>query len=581
MEFKRLAQVTECDAVYPQRSPLWTPFFCETARSGSGAHCLRSASYDVQGDFARQGVDMLPRTCRTIASRLRLISTLFLITFASSVALSQDVAVTRLPVDTDMTVRLTNLTSHVNYDRSGNSYFIVPVGRYSVQLLRNGDVAYQEVEYIDAEAPATRTVNPNRMEIVVGLAGGNPQFDPSVCGALETAAQLAIRTYGLDDNDLQRRLNTAEISSSGGSCTSTTAVDDVGQTVAGSYGVTPLGLIALSIEYSPLALPSNRPRNRGNSPIYTNPETQRITPTGQPNSNSTPSLITDLKNGFSDVAIDIHGKPLLVCAAIDANTPVFCDSNGFAISTPAIANLHGLYRFHANTTPVDHWGAELDHWTDFVRQDELDTTQDHLAAAVASLKRDLEQRITQVQSNVVTASGGQEQSATGRNYPTPDLVTLINATQTEFDQALYDATLQPLRQHFPATIAHLSDPSGLVTSKQEAQTVFRELRNAVSVLDSVSDNLAIDLVFRTSPVETESAHLNLVSCKRCTPIISQGGQHRFYRGRYYIQATLDGYVAYEGWLDLVEDPRHIFECDLVRVRRASQGRAATCSLRAQ
>ena len=140
---------------------------------------------------------MLPRTRRTVASRLHPISTTLLILLATSTAVAQDVAVTRLPIDTDMTVRLTNLTSHVNYDRSGNSYFIVPVGRYSVQLLRNGEVAYQEVEYIDADAPATRTVNPNRIEIVVGLPGGSPQFDPSICGALETAAQLAIRTFGL------------------------------------------------------------------------------------------------------------------------------------------------------------------------------------------------------------------------------------------------------------------------------------------------------------------------------------------------------------------------------------------------
>ena len=555
--------------------------FCETARSGFGAHYLRSASYyDVQGDFARRSVDMLPRTRRTVASRLIPVPTAFLLLFAASMALAQDVSITRLPVDTDMTVRLANLTTHVNYERTGNSFFIVPVGRYSVQLLRGGEVAYQEVEYLDADSPATRTVNPNRMEIVVGLAGGSPQYDPSVCGALETAAQLAIRTYGLPDADLQRRLATAEISSNNGSCTSHTEVDDVGQTVAGSYGVTPLGLVALSIEFRPIP-PQDRPRNRGNSPIYRDPSTQQLMTSPMASSNLTPSLIADLKDGISDVAVDSRGRPLLVCAAIDQNTPVFCDSNGFAIATPAIANLRGLYRFSAKTTPVDHWGAELDHWTDFVRQDELDTTQDRLATAVGNLKKHLEQRITQVQSNVVAASGGQEQNPAGRDYPTADLLTLIEATQTEFDQALNDATLQPLRQHFPTTIARLSDPTGSVTSSQETQTVFRELRTAVSVLDSVADNLAIDLVFRSSPVETESAHLNLVSCKRCTPIVSQGGQHRFYRGKYYIQATLDGYVAYEGWLDLVDDPRHILECDLVRVRSAPHGRASSCSLRAQ
>jgi len=523
---------------------------------------------------------MLPRICRSIVARLGSVSTALLVLLSFSVALAQDIAVTRLPIDTDMTVRLTNLTSHVNYERSGDSYFIVPVGRYSVQLLRDGEVAYQEVEYIDADAPATRTVNPNRMEVVVGVSGGSPQFDPSICGALETAAQLAIRSYGLRDADLQRRLTTAEISSNSGSCATSTQIDDVGQTVAGSYGVTRLGLVALSIEFTPLAA-QHRPRNRGNSPIYRDPSTQQLMTSPMAASNLTPSLITDLQNGMSDVAFDADGKALLVCAAIDLNTPVFCDSNGLAVATPAIAYLRGLYRFGVKTAPVDHWGAELDRWTDFVHEDEYEATQDQLSAAVAKLKTNLEQRIRQVQSGAVAASPDQNQNAGQRNYPAPDLLTLIKATQSEFDQALNDATLQPLRQHFPAAISRLTDPTALVTPELEAQRVFRELRNAASVLDSISDNLAIDLVFRSSPVETEGAHLNLVSCKRCTPIVSQGGQHRFYRGKYYIQATLDGYVAYEGWLDLVEDPRHILECDMVRIRRASQGHASACSLRAQ
>ena len=534
----------------------------------------------MQGDFAEQSVDMLPRTCRSIASRLSTVSTALLIALAAGLALAQDVAVTRLPIDTDMTVRLTNLTSHVNYDRSGNSYFIVPVGRYSIQLLRNGEVAYQEVEYIDADAPATRTVNPQRMEIVVGMPNGSPQFDPNVCAALAAATRLAILSYGLRDSDLQRRLSNAEIASNGGHCGSTTEIDDMGQTVAGSYGVTPLGLVALSIEFAPLA-PQHRPRNQGNSPIYRDPSTQRLATAQQPRSNLTPSLITDLENGMSDVAFDDAGKPLLVCAAIDANTPVFCDSNGFAVATPAIAHLRGLYRFHINTTPVDHWGAELDHWTNFVGQNEYEDTQDRLSAAVAALKTNLEQRITQVQAKSLPAPTTQDGSPKGRNYPTPDLVALVNATQAEFDQALREDRLRPLRQHFPATISHVSDQAAPFASDLDAQRVFRELRNAVSVLEKVSDNLAIDLVFRTAPVETESAHLNFVNCPRCTPIVSQGGQHRFYRGKYYIQATLDGYVAYEGWLDLVEDPRHILECDMVRVRRAPNGHASSCSLRAQ
>ncbi len=534
----------------------------------------------MQGDFAEESIEMRARTCRSVAARTGPISTAFIILLSFSTGLAQDVSVTRLPVDTDMTVRLTNLVSHVNYDRSGSSYFIVPVGRYSVQLLRSGRVAYQEVEYIDADSPATRTVNPNRMEIVMGLPDGGPQFDSTVCGALETAAKLATRTYGLRGSDLQRRLNTAEINPNNGTCASSVDIDDVGQTVAGSYGVTQLGLVALSIEFTPLAS-QHRPRNQGNSPLYRDPSTQRLATTQQPRTDLTPSLITDLQNGMSDVAYDADGKPLLVCAALDANTPVFCDSNGFAVATPAIARLRGLYRLSVKTSPVDHWGAELDHWTSFVGQDEFDATQESLATAVSNLKRNLEERIAQMQGDAAAASGPQAQNASARSYATPDLLTLIKATQAQFDEALHDITLQPLRQHFPAAISRLTDPTATVTSDLEAQKVFRELRNTVAVLDTVSDSLGMDFVFRSSPVETEGAHLNFVSCKRCTPIVSQGGQHRFYRGKYYIQATLDGYIAYEGWLDLTEDPNHILECDLARVRRALHGHASTCSLRAQ
>ncbi len=132
-----------------------------------------------------------------------------------------------------------------------------------------------------------RTVNPKRMEIVVGLPDGSPEFDPSVCAALEAAAQQAIRTYGLQDSELQRRLSTAEIASNGGSCASPTEIDDMGQTVAGSYGVTPLGLVALSIEFMPLA-PQHRPRNQGNSPIYRDPSTQRLATAQQPSPTSRP-----------------------------------------------------------------------------------------------------------------------------------------------------------------------------------------------------------------------------------------------------------------------------------------------------
>jgi hypothetical protein len=513
-------------------------------------------------------------------SRLWLISAVLPLPVVAGTAFAQEISVIRLAIDTDMTVRLTNMSTHVSTDRSGDSYFIVGPGRYSVQLLRNGQVAYEEVEYIGPDAPNTRTVNPKREEIVVGLPEDPPQFESNLCAALEAASQLTITRYGLHGADVQRRISDGDIGREGLECTTSDGVDAVGRTISGSYGVTPLGMIGLSIEYSPLAgVP--RPRNRGNSPIYNDPATQRLATTQQPNSNLTPSLVGDLKNGIADVAVDSTGKPLLVCGAINAFTPLFCDSNGLAVATPAIGHLRGLYRFSVKTTPVDHQGVELDHWATFVGDDEYHATQDKLAAGAQAIRQDLEQRIAQLDANSVTVPSARNPGQITRYYPTPELVSLITTTQASIDKVLRDATLQPLQQHFPLAISQVSDPSQPATREADAQRIFRELRNAITILETASGNLGMDLVFRTVPVETEGSRLAFDKCERCIPLISQGGEHRFYRGKYYIHVTLDGYAPYEGWLDLIEDPKTILECDMVRVHRVINGHGSSCSLRSQ
>jgi len=520
------------------------------------------------------------RTCRSIASPSWLALAVLRVSFGFGSALAQDVSVTRLPIDTDMTVRLTNLTSHVSYDRAGDSYFIVPAGRYSIQLLRDGQVAYQEVEFIGPNALDTRTVNPKRMEIVVGLPEDNPQFDSTVCAALEIATRLTVSRYGLHDADVEQRLARADPTGNLAGCATSEAVDATGQTVTGSYGITLLGMVGLSMEFTPLA-PQARPRNRGNSPIYKEPWTQSLATTQQPASNLTPSLVSDLKNGISDVAVDDNGKPLLVCAALDANTPLFCDSNGFAVATPAIAHLHALYRFRVKTTPVDHFGVEADHWTTVAGEDEYHATQQKLAADSATLRQNLEQGIAQLDSHSVSVPSVRFPGQMTRYYPTPELTALIATVQKAVDAALKSPTLQPLRTHFPPTLAQIADPSQPATRDGDAQTVFSALRNVVAGMQTASNNLGIDFVFRTTPVETEGAYLSFAKCDRCTPILSQGGEHRFYRGKYYIRATLDGYLPYEGWLDLIDDPRNILECEMVRMHKAGGGRISTCSLRAQ
>ncbi len=502
-----------------------------------------------------------------------------MLAFAPVCAFAQDISVVRLPQSTDMTVRLRNLTTHVNYDTSGESYLIVPAGRYSIQLLRQGQIAYEEVEFISSNSPQSRTVNPEAKNIVVGLSGGNPQFEAGLCSTLETAARLAITSYGFRDDSVDRRLARATSGAASTDCNTLQGLTFFTAVLAGSYGVTPLGMLNLSIDFTSLA-PQRRPPNRGNSPIYKDPATQRLATTQKPGANLTPELVSDLKNGISDVAVDDAGKSLLVCGAIDANTPLFCDSNGFAVATPAIARLRGLYRFQMKTTAVDRQGVEDDHWTTFVTEEEYRTTQQKLVAALLPIQQNLTQRIAHVEAGAVTVPSASAAEQAGRYYATTDILSLIAATQKEIDLALSNNTLHALQQYFSPLVASV-DPNLHAVEQNQAHKIFRDLQNSVTLLTTVSNTLDFDFVFRTTPVETEGAHLNFDNCERCNPVISQGGEHRFYRGKYHVRATLDGYVPYEGWLDLVDDPRTIFECNLVRAIPHVNSQASSCALKTQ
>src|SRR5277367_790774 len=186
---------------------------------------------------------MLQHTRQSSALRLAPVVPLF--ACAAGLALAQDVSITRAPRDSNLSIRLENLTTHVVYDRAGGTYFIVPAGRYSVQLLRDDQQVYQEAEYIGPDSPKTRTVDPSGSGIMVGLSQGNPQFDASPCAALQDAAQLAVAMYGLSDADLQRRRANADI---GDRCASNVDVDTLAGTLAGAYGTTPLGMVILSVD---------------------------------------------------------------------------------------------------------------------------------------------------------------------------------------------------------------------------------------------------------------------------------------------------------------------------------------------
>lgn len=493
---------------------------------------------------------------------------------AAGLSLAQDVSITRTPRDSDMAIRLENLTTRVVYDRAGGTYFIVPAGRYSVQLLRNGQQVYQEAEYISPDSPTTRTVDPSGSGIIVGLSQGNPQFGSSPCAALQDAAQLAVAMYGIHDADLQRRRASAEI---GDRCANNADVDALAGTLAGAYGTTPLGMVILSVEFTQLT-PQRGPRHVASPNLDTTLARPPISPAQQPGANMNGGLVADLSNGISDVAIDVGGKPFLVCAAMDANTPLFCDQDGTVMAPNVNPHLASLYRLRVKTSPVDHRGVEEDHWTSFVSEEEYHATQQKLASDIQAIQTRLLHRIDQLEATVPVAPAG---GPNARSYSAAEVTQLITTTQTEIDAALRDSTLQPLRQAFPKAIAQLNPNSPPAISGIDAQRIFQQLKLTVELLEYVSGNLGIDLILRTTPVESEGARLTFDACDRCNPVISQGEERRLYRGRYHIKVSLDGYAPYEGWLDLVEDPKTILECEMVRVHHSANGRTSACSLKSQ
>ncbi len=490
-------------------------------------------------------------------------------------ASAQDVAVNRLAPSSDMTIRLENLASHETFERSGDAYFVVPAGRYAIQLVRAGQVVYQEAEYLGPDAVPSRTINAKNMQLSAGVPNGSPPYEADLCSALVAATRQTVGSFGLHEGDVQRRLANADFHWDSARCTSTTFLEGLMAVLGGSYGVTPLGMVTVSMEFTPLAAPHNRFGRIGNSPVYNDPATQRLAIPEQPGSNMTPSLISDLKVGIVDLAVGSGGAPLLTCGAINASTPVFCDANGLAVATPAISRAQGLYRLHVRTGPVDEHGVELDHWVSFVSEDEYRTTQERLTAESAAIRTRLQQRIEHLHTPEGSArgSGGDSHQA--------DLSLLRDMTWGEIDLALHASELQPLRQHYAEAEAHHRVPVPAAQPQSEATALLRELRSETDSLARVSGELGVDLVFRTSPVESEGARLTFSKCDRCIPIISQGGEHRFYRGRYLVRATQEGYAPWEGWLDLVSEPKTILQCEMVRLRRGQSEQTSSCSLVAQ
>jgi hypothetical protein len=500
--------------------------------------------------------------------------------FGASAMAGQELSVTRLPFASDQTVRLENLATHERTERSGEAYFIVPPGRYSVQLLRDDRVVYQEVEYIGLDAATSRKVDPGG-NAVVGLPGGNPHFESTVCSALRAAAGLAVASFGVREGNVDRRLERARSGAESrdretdwDACATNASVDSLAIELSGSYGVSPLGMIHLAIEFIPSPTQAGRPRRPTNSlaPGRTlTPEAQR----------AWSGVVDDLKNGFPDVTVDGTRRPMLVCAASDASTPLFCQYDGAVAGNPSSLGLRSLYRFHASTVPVDARGVEDDHWTTFVGEDEYRATQEKLTADLQHIRDGLRQGVEDLEAKASALPGAAGAGQSTRSYPMAEMRLLVDLTQAEIDQALHDSTLQPLRSHFPQPVAKIADPSQPSVTEVEGHAIFRQLNDAVNQLTAAAGHLGVDLVFRTTPVETEGAQLSFTTCDRCRPIVSQGGEHRFYRGRYSVRAMLDGYVPYEGWMDITDDPKTILECEMVRTGRPDSGRNSSCSLKAQ
>ena len=307
-------------------------------------------------------------------------------------------------------------------------------GRYSVQLLREGQVVYQEVEYIGQDAASSRQVNPGG-NAVVGLPGGNPRFESTVCSALQAAAGQAIGSFGLHQGNVDRRLERAQSGtgnrdhdSDWNACATNASVDSLAVELTGSYGASALGMVHLAIEFIPSPTQAGRPRRPTNSlaPGSAHP----LTPEAQ---QAWSGVVDDLKNGFSDVAVDGSRRPMLVCAASDAATPLFCQYDGAVAGTPASLGLRSLYRFHASTVPVDARGVEDDHWTTFVGEDEYRGTQEKLTADLRHIRDGLRQGIAELEAKASQSAAAPDQSA--HSYPMAEMRLLIDLTQAEIDQA--------------------------------------------------------------------------------------------------------------------------------------------------
>jgi hypothetical protein len=469
---------------------------------------------------------------------------LFLATAVLANAQAQDklVIVRRTP-DEQSNVELFNVYTKQTFTPFSGDYFEVPPGYYLAELVRDDKVYYSVPELINSRSSKDRVIHPQGNEFASAVGISPDGFSNSGCSAVIFSSMSAIFRFGFSDDAVLNRIIPRGTPRP---CQLMAPIDftEIVQSLTGAYGETDFGLAVLHID--------------------------RMSPTD----GISTAFKHDFQNGFLDVVV-LEGKVYVACQLLTPNELIFCDSEGEKRSEDELhfdrrAFLSMLekdnqyWRVYIDIVPIDSSGVERGHWTEATNLESVRTIEQQLSMDAKSISRTLDDGVKRLKPVKATTGGGMNFLQDDLAYSTQDLLSLKSAVQTQTRAALKGQELHPLRRHFDASFDKVELSSSPTVSADSAGSFIQMLRSIVSSLTSVSNDLSVDLVFLTQPAETEGSSLTISDCERCARIFSQGGSHRFFRGKYDYVVLKKGFKEFKDTFDLVDDPDTRLVCKLAK-----------------
>jgi hypothetical protein len=464
--------------------------------------------------------------------------------------IGQTITVTIKPPSSDYTVRLLNIVSRDVFSGDNESTFTVPAGAYSMQLLREGVPQYQEARFLGSDESVNlfpMELPPRSDQLKIGLGRTLP-YRGDACSALLLAAQVALGTYGVEGQNLAGRIGRAGIQPNCGSY----GLPALSQILNGSYGNTSIGRVSLHI---------------------------------QPSEYSIEAITRDLEAGIPEVIVS--GSSAFPTCGVDVmSRPLFCSPGGALSSSELLREspdfITFVLRISIVVQEIDEAGLTPDSWVTFADADTLAETENRLSAASASITSTFQRRVASLPRVTSSAHSNLRNFVDSESFSSQAIAQLIDLTHHDISDALKQPRLSALKSHYDAQFAQVQTPSGRYTTRDAAEEIIGQVFTILSSLKSVSNDLSVDLVFKSEPEETEGAELTLTSCVDCPPLFSQGGIHRLYRGLYDYEVIRKGYIPYRSpkgkpGLDLVDDTGTLLVCGLVPVAQAESA-DSRCSL---